>query len=212
MRTAWESLCEDTGGAVYVVDADGVILYSNAAARNAPASVRSAPDPGRPLAEVFGPDLARERQELIVQALTTGRPVALEGMVQGGLVRTTFRPLEPEGGERLVLMVAIPASQFVRGRDGPALVRAKCNDAGELARLTARETEILRLIGQGMSTSEIAEALHRSVKTVEWHRVSLGNKLGVSNRVELARIAIGAGLVALNAPEGTSAGKPRRAE
>ena len=57
--------------------------------------------------------------------------------------------------------------------------------------------EILRLIGEGLSTSEIAENLHRSVKTVEWHRVSLGNKLGVTNRVELARIAISAGLVTL---------------
>jgi DNA-binding NarL/FixJ family response regulator len=35
------------------------------------------------------------------------------------------------------------------------------------------------------------------VKTIEWHRVSLGTKLGVTNRVELARIAIRAGVVGL---------------
>ena len=76
------------------------------------------------------------------------------------------------------------------------MVRAKNNDLGALASLTPRELEILYLIGQGLATADIAKQLHRSEKTVEWHRVSLGNKLGVSNRVELARIAIRCGLLA----------------
>jgi DNA-binding CsgD family transcriptional regulator len=38
------------------------------------------------------------------------------------------------------------------------------------------------------------------VKTIEWHRVSLGEKLGVVNRVEIARIAIAAGLVGVDEP------------
>jgi DNA-binding NarL/FixJ family response regulator len=49
-----------------------------------------------------------------------------------------------------------------------------------------------------MSTIDIAKHLGRSVKTIEWHRVSLGEKLGVVNRVELARIAIAAGMVSLD--------------
>ena len=50
-------------------------------------------------------------------------------------------------------------------------------------------------IGEGLSTSEIASRLHRSVKTIEWHRASLGTKLKAANRVELARHAIKLGLV-----------------
>jgi DNA-binding NarL/FixJ family response regulator len=65
----------------------------------------------------------------------------------------------------------------------------------------------LKLIGIGLSTADIARRLERSVKTVEWHRVSLGEKLGVTNRVELARIAIAAGLVSLDEPVGGSAGE-----
>lgn len=63
--------------------------------------------------------------------------------------------------------------------------------------MTAREREVLIHIGRGLSTAEIASTLGRSTKTVEWHRVSLGNKLGITNRVELARIAIRAGVTAL---------------
>ncbi|NBC10716.1 MAG: PAS domain S-box protein [Planctomycetes bacterium] len=64
--------------------------------------------------------------------------------------------------------------------------------------LTNREREVLGLIGQGYSLAEIADQLYRSQKTIQTHRLSLGRKLGVNNRVELARIAIAAGLAPLD--------------
>ncbi|MEM9347549.1 MAG: helix-turn-helix transcriptional regulator [Planctomycetota bacterium] len=64
--------------------------------------------------------------------------------------------------------------------------------------LTPREREILILIAEGDSLSEIAQKLSRSLKTIESHRLSLGRKLKVSNRVELAKIAIATGLVTLS--------------
>lgn len=78
---------------------------------------------------------------------------------------------------------------------------AQRQDAGTLkkllASLTPREREVLILIGQGLSIPKIAERLYRSVKTVESHRLSLGRKLNVSNRVELTRLAIQGGLITL---------------
>ena len=71
------------------------------------------------------------------------------------------------------------------------------SDVSSLESLTKREREVLGLIGQGLSVTEIAQRLHRAEKTVETHRSSLGRKLGVANRVELARIAIQAGLAPL---------------
>ncbi len=55
--------------------------------------------------------------------------------------------------------------------------------------LTDREFEILRMIGQGLSVSEIAAKLGRSVKTVEAHRANLREKLGLKRAAELARFA-----------------------
>lgn len=61
--------------------------------------------------------------------------------------------------------------------------------------LTPREQEVLKLIAEGHSTKEIAEALVISDKTVERHRANILEKLGMHDRVELTRYAIRRGLV-----------------
>ncbi len=60
--------------------------------------------------------------------------------------------------------------------------------------LTPRETEVLALVGQGLSNQEIAARLYISPHTVQNHLGSLYTKLGVDSRVKLARIAIDRGL------------------
>lgn len=56
--------------------------------------------------------------------------------------------------------------------------------------LSPRETEVLRLIAEGRSTREIAEALNRSVKTVETHKQALKDKLGADTPAMLVRKAL----------------------
>ncbi|MFI4916618.1 MAG: response regulator transcription factor [Phycisphaerales bacterium JB060] len=69
-------------------------------------------------------------------------------------------------------------------------------ELGELEALTARELEVLALIGRGMATRDIAERLDRSPRTVERHCDAIHKKLGTSNRVQMARYAMRAGLTA----------------
>ena len=64
-----------------------------------------------------------------------------------------------------------------------------------LGTLTTRELQVLRMIGRGMSRTQIAEAIFRSPKTVDAHRASIMEKLDIRDRVELARYAIREGLV-----------------
>ena len=61
--------------------------------------------------------------------------------------------------------------------------------------LTPREDEVLKLIAEGSSSKEIAEALTISLKTVERHRSNILAKLGMRDRTELTRYAIRAGLI-----------------
>jgi DNA-binding NarL/FixJ family response regulator len=61
--------------------------------------------------------------------------------------------------------------------------------------LTPRESEVTKLIAEGYSSSEIAEALTISLKTVERHRANILAKLGMRDRTQLTRYAIRAGLV-----------------
>ena len=63
-----------------------------------------------------------------------------------------------------------------------------------LASLTAREIEVLRLIGKGRSRNEIAAELSRSAKTIDGHQERMMRKLGISTRAELMRFAIREGL------------------
>jgi two-component system response regulator NreC len=61
--------------------------------------------------------------------------------------------------------------------------------------LTPRETEILEHIVRGETNPQVARALSLSVKTVDWHRNNLMNKLDVHNAAELVRVALQHGLV-----------------
>lgn len=54
-----------------------------------------------------------------------------------------------------------------------------------VARLTDRELEILRLLGQGKDSHSIAAQLHLSVKTVDAHRGNIKDKLNLASGTEL---------------------------
>ncbi|WP_460917276.1 response regulator transcription factor [Plantactinospora veratri] len=54
---------------------------------------------------------------------------------------------------------------------------------------------MIKLIAEGNSAKQIAEALVISVKTVDRHRANILAKLGMRDRIDLTRYAIRAGLV-----------------
>lgn len=60
--------------------------------------------------------------------------------------------------------------------------------------LTARELDVIRLVGQGRSNSEIAEVLVISQKTAKTHISNILGKLGLQDRTQLAIYAIRNGL------------------
>jgi len=57
------------------------------------------------------------------------------------------------------------------------------------SRLTSREWEVLRLVGSGCTSKDIAEQLGIRINTVEVHRANLMKKLDASNAAQLARWA-----------------------
>jgi two-component system response regulator NreC len=61
--------------------------------------------------------------------------------------------------------------------------------------LTARESDVLRLLALGHTNSEAADLLHLSVRTVETHRANIQSKLGSTSRAELVRHALDSGLI-----------------
>lgn len=65
-------------------------------------------------------------------------------------------------------------------------------------RLTARETEVLTLVGRGLSNDEIARELAVSHNTLKTHISSLLSKLGARDRAQLVITAYEQQLVALS--------------
>ena len=83
--------------------------------------------------------------------------------------------VSPEFREQLVY-------KFARGTlDG---------SASPISVLSDRETEVLRLVGLGNTTRQIADQLHLSTKTIETHRLRIRDKLGMKSAPELTRFAL----------------------
>ena len=64
-----------------------------------------------------------------------------------------------------------------------------------IALLSERESEVLKLIVEGKSNNEIAEELYLSTNTIKTHVRGIMNKLSVDDRVQAAVIALRSGLV-----------------
>ena len=64
-----------------------------------------------------------------------------------------------------------------------------------LSTLTLRQLEVLRHLARGESVKEVARQMHLSQKSVDSHKYRIMHKLGIHDRVELARYAIREGLL-----------------
>lgn len=192
-----EALVADSGSDVALLDQTGRYLYVSPTVRWWKYPGAKTPTVGKTLHELLPADAASERLAVLQRCAREQVALSMVGMWSGVQVRTTLRPVQTSDRGTLVLAVCRPFGDEPEGssaEEASQVVHAKWTDRGPLASLTPREIEVLTLIGQGMTTAEIAKTLFRSHKTVEAHRLSLGLKLKAKNRVELARIALRAGL------------------
>jgi DNA-binding NarL/FixJ family response regulator len=97
------------------------------------------------------------------------------------------------------IRIALDGGTFV----SPALARAvfemKKSDGPDgnerIAKLTAHQRQILRMLADGLSAKEIAKRLDISSRTVESHKYQIMESLGAENSAELIRLAIRHGIV-----------------
>ncbi|MDW3191058.1 MAG: response regulator transcription factor [Cytophagales bacterium] len=73
--------------------------------------------------------------------------------------------------------------------------RGKRTSSNEMAQLSSREKELVKLIADGMNSKAIANSLHLSEHTVRTHRRNIMQKLKVKTAGELIRIALEKGII-----------------
>jgi len=119
-------------------------------------------------------------------------PAFAEAALRAGAIGFVLK----EHSERDLVAAVRAASrgvQFISPRVAAAL--EGMHRGAEEHRLSARETDVLRLTALGYTGYEIADLLHISRRTVETHRASIHQKLGLEHRSDLVRYALRHGLL-----------------
>lgn len=140
-----------------------------------------------------------EYARVMAEVVRDGRERYFLAMHAGAVYRAIFRRVNLDSDRKGCLSVAVPLcrvtdTQWSRGVTVEVFSE---HDFGALAAMTLREIEVYRMLGQSKSVPEIARLLHRSARTIETHRESIGQKLGVTGRVALALHSSESGLTHL---------------
>src|SRR5437763_559038 len=103
-------------------------------------------------------------------------------------------------GARAYLSKCMPAQELISTiravLDGGTLLDPTAKGGGQAqsqngeVELTARQREVLRLIARGCGAKDIANQLNISVRTAEFHRAAIMQRLGLHSTAQMTRYAI----------------------
>jgi PAS domain S-box-containing protein len=161
----------------YVLDATGIIRWLNPAARRLVGDCR-----GRQFTSVVAAEDRRRARDVFAQKIV-GTKVATD--TSGVLIGAEGERLDCE-----VSAVRLTRGGHIVGVFGQ--IRDWSVEQADLLphpHLTPRQTEVLRLLEHGRSTTQIAQELHLSQETVRNHVRHLLRALGVNSRLEAVAVA-----------------------
>jgi DNA-binding NarL/FixJ family response regulator len=199
-RDAVERDLQDAGFDVVAVAADGHQAIARFRAARPQVVVLDLQIPGPGGVEVTADVLGHDPSARVLVLSASGEQHDVLEAVKAGATGYLVKSASKEELLDAVRRVAAGDSVFTPGLAGLVLGEFRRMSEGvpggsepENA-LTARETEILKMVAKGMSYKQIAERLVLSHRTVQNHVQNTLRKLQMHNRVELTRYAIQQGL------------------
>jgi len=173
-----ETALEHVSVPSYVIDRAGVVRWMNDAAKRLVGD-----QTGRRFTSVVAPEETRRARELFARKIlgntqvTDAAIVVVDAAGEHLAVEISSVPLRR--GEHVVGVFGQVSGIPEEPRSHPEL------------HLTPRQAEVLRLLEQGRSTTQIAEELHLSRETVRNHVRHLLHAIGASSRLEAVAVARG---------------------
>lgn len=210
-EAVWSALVTEPGTGVSIFDIDGLCLFMSQSACDIflGRGIRSDQVSGHHAREFFPEDWVSQRLDLLRQIRDGGEPRGIRTIWRGYQQVTWITLIQDDTEDEMTQVSSkerflcitrrVSADTTAEIPGGAEIVDSTVMRLGTLDVLSARELEVLALIGQGLSLKEIASVLHRSYKTVDNHRAAIGAKLKVDDRVKLAEIARRAGLTLADA-------------
>ncbi|MDX2199821.1 MAG: LuxR C-terminal-related transcriptional regulator [Phycisphaerae bacterium] len=204
----FRSLAADPSTGVVLFRFDGTVLFGNdqAARIFMGPGARAADYIGRNYRDWMPPAYVASRDEMHRELVEQGKPMLIRALWNGfqHVTWLQFIPDVPDGGRAhdpaagrfLAITRRVEGNLAERITVAGEFVRVDSDQIrlGDLDVLTPRELEVLALIGQNLASREIASLLGCAEKTIEKHRESIGAKLKVAHRAQLADLAQRAGL------------------
>jgi PAS domain S-box-containing protein len=171
-----ELALSNVGVPSYVLDMTGVVRWINPAAERLLGDVR-----GRHFTSVVAPEDSRRARESFSRKVLGTAPATDSSAVlvstAGMRVAVEISSVPLKSGERVVGVFGLLEGHTDEAPTAPP------------PHLTPRQVEVLRLLEQGRSTKQIADALHLSSETVRNHIRRLFRALGVHSRLEAVAVA-----------------------
>jgi len=153
------------------------------------------------LQDISGIDICRQitakypETRILILSMYTGEEFIFKAISEGA------RGYLPKNTNRDELVMAIRTIAENREYFSPEITgimlksyiqkaKSKTADLKDLTELSKREIEILRMLAEGYASSQIAENLFISIRTVESHKSHIMQKLEIHTTVELVKFAI----------------------
>ena len=155
-----------------------------------------------------GIDAARQikkshpQTKLIFLTMHADRDYVVEALRAGasGYLLKWSAEEELEAAIRTVIDGGIYLTTALPGDLSESILKRNVAQNESAEKLSVREREVLQLVTEGRSAKEIADILHLSVKTIEFHKYRMMKRLGVHTTVELAKYAVQRQLLGLRLP------------
>ena len=133
----------------------------------------------------------------IVVLSSFGEEEHLKAALRAGVAGYLLKDLSPDElarGIREAHRGETPLAPQVAKKLIEAARESRGEESAEIASLSAREREVLALLGQGLTNNEIAKELSISDKTVKFHVSNILSRLGLDDRTQAALFAVKHGI------------------